>query len=55
LIRDYYDLVIHKRIIELGFHDWNWDDALGHSQKYQNNTSIRKFHEEEQVMNYIYE
>jgi glycosyltransferase involved in cell wall biosynthesis len=55
LIRDYYDLAIHKRIIELGFHDWNWDDALGHSQKYQNNTSIRKFYEEEQVMNYIYE
>jgi hypothetical protein len=55
LIRDYYDLAIHKRIIELGFHDWNWDDALGHSQKYQNSTPIRKFHEEEQVMNYIYE
>ena len=55
LIRDYYDTAIHNRIIELGFHDWNWDEELGHSQKYQNNTPIRKFYEKEQVMNYIYE
>jgi glycosyltransferase involved in cell wall biosynthesis len=55
LIRDHYDLAIHNRIKELGFHDWNWDDELGHSQKLQNRTPIRKFYEEEQVMNYIYE
>lgn len=55
LIRDYYDLAIHNRILELGFKDWNWDEELGHSQKYQNNTPIRKFFEEEQIMNYIYE
>ncbi len=55
LIRDYYDTAIHNRIIELEFHDWNWDEELGHSQKYQNNTPIRKFYEKEQVMNYIYE
>jgi glycosyltransferase involved in cell wall biosynthesis len=55
LIRDYYDLAIHNRIQELGFHDWNWDDKLGHSQKFQNKVSIRKYYEEEQVMNYIYE
>ena len=55
LIRDYYDLAIHKRIIELGFYDWNWFEDLGHSQKFQNGTSIRKYHKEEQVMNYIYE
>ena len=55
LIRDYYDLAIHNRILELGFHDWNWDDELGHSQKFQNGVAIRKYYEEEQVMNYIYE
>jgi hypothetical protein len=55
LIRDYYDKQIHDRIIELGKHDWNWDDNAGHSQKLQNNTPIRKFYEEEQVLNYIYE
>jgi glycosyltransferase involved in cell wall biosynthesis len=55
LIRDYYDLAIHNRILELGFHDWNWDEEKGHSQKFQNSTPIRKYYEEEQVMNYIYE
>ena len=55
LIRDYYDMAIHNRIQELGFHDWNWDEELGHSQKCQNGTGIRKYYEEEQVMNYIYE
>ena len=55
LIRDHYDTKIHKRIEELGFIDWNWDDAEGHSQKFQNKVPIRKYHKEEQVMNYIYE
>jgi glycosyltransferase involved in cell wall biosynthesis len=55
LIRDYYDKAIHERIQELGFKDWNWDDELGHSQKFQNKTPIRKYFEEEEVMNYIYE
>jgi glycosyltransferase involved in cell wall biosynthesis len=55
LIKDYYDLAIHNRILELGFEDWSWDEEKGHSQKCQNNTPIRKFYEEEQVMNYIYE
>jgi glycosyltransferase involved in cell wall biosynthesis len=55
LIRDYYDLAIHNRILELGFNDWNWNDNDGHSQKFQNRTSIRKFFEEEEIMNYIYE
>ena len=55
LIRDHYDTAIHNRIIELGFVDWNWDDNLKHSQKYQNLVTIRKFYEKEQVMNYIYE
>jgi glycosyltransferase involved in cell wall biosynthesis len=55
LIRDHYDKAIHDRIIELGFHDWNWDEEAGHSQKFQNNVPIRKYFEEEQVMNYVYE
>jgi len=28
---------------------------LGHSQKFQNRAPIRMFHNDEQVMNYIYE
>jgi O-antigen biosynthesis protein len=55
LIRDYYDTAIHNRIIELGFKDWNWDDELKHSQKFQNKVPIRKYYNEEQVINYIYE
>jgi len=55
LIRDYYDNEIHKRILELGFKDWNWDEEKNHSQKIQSRTIIRKFYDEEQVMNYIYE
>jgi hypothetical protein len=55
LIRDHYDLAIHNRIIELGFKDWNWDEELGHSQKFQNRVPIRMFHNDEQIMNYIYE
>ncbi len=55
LIRDYYDKAIHERIIELGYHDWNWSDEDGHSQKFQNKVPIRKYYHEEEVMHYIYE
>lgn len=55
LIRDFHDLAIHKRIQELGKKDWNWDDKLGHSQKFQNRAPIRMFHDDEQVLNYTYE
>lgn len=55
LIRDHYDLNIHKRIEELGKIDWNWDDELGHSHKFQNRGVARKLYDEEQVLNYIYE
>ena len=55
LIRDYYDHHIHNRILELGKIDWSWDESLGHSQKFQNNVSIKKYYEEEQVLNKIYE
>lgn len=55
LIRDYYDKDIHNRIIELGFQDWCWDEERQHSHKFQNHQPVRKFYDEEQVMNYIYE
>jgi Zn-dependent oligopeptidase len=55
LIRDHYDKQIHDRILELDKHDWNWDEEKGHSQKLQNNTPIRKYFKEEQVLNYVYE
>jgi len=55
LIRDYYDLAIHERISDLGFFDWNWIEEQGHSQKFQNSIAIRKFYDEEQKMNYVYE
>jgi hypothetical protein len=48
-------MAIHKRIIELGYHDWNWIVEDGTSQKLQNRAPIRKYYEAEQVMNYIYE
>ena len=53
LIRDYYDPQIHDRILELGKIDWNWDEKLSHSQQYQNQTNIRKYYKEEEVLNYI--
>lgn len=55
LIRDHYDKQIHDRILELGKHDWNWDEEKGYSQKFQNDTPIRKYFKDEQVLNYIYE
>jgi len=55
LIRDYYDNAIHNRIQELGFNDWNWDEESGHSQKFQNLVVTKKYYEEEQVMNYVYQ
>ena len=55
LIRDHYDNRIHDRRYELGFEDWYWNDELGHSHKFQTHTPVKKFFEEEGVMNYIYE
>ena len=55
LIRDHYDKRIHDRIHELGFEDWYWDEELGHSHKFQQYTPVKKFFDEEGVMNYIYE
>jgi glycosyltransferase involved in cell wall biosynthesis len=55
LIRDYYDLAIHNRIHELGFVDWNWIEEEGNSQKLQCRVGIKKYYDEEQKMNFIYE
>lgn len=55
IIRDHYDNKIHLRIKELGFFDWNWNDDLGHSNKFQSRGQRARYFEEEQVMNYIYE
>jgi glycosyltransferase involved in cell wall biosynthesis len=55
LIRDHYDKRIHDRIEELGFWDWNWDEKEQHSQKFQHHVPVRKYFDEEQIMNYIYE
>jgi hypothetical protein len=55
LIRDHYDKRIHERIQEIGFEDWYWDEERGHSHKFQRHTPVKKFYDEEGVMNYIYE
>jgi glycosyltransferase involved in cell wall biosynthesis len=55
LIKDHYDKAVHDRIEELGFEDWNWDSEKLHSQKFQNSGGPRRYFEDEQVMNYIYE
>ena len=55
LIRDYYDKQIHSRIEELGKKDWNWDKTKEHSEKLQNNKLTKKFFDEEEILNYIYE
>ena len=54
LIRDYYDGKIHDRIIKMGKNDWNWVENENCSQKFQNHIFIRKFHSEEEILNYIY-
>ena len=54
LIRDYYDKKIHEKIIKMGKHDWNWVENENCSQKFQNHIFIKKFHSEEEILNYIY-
>jgi len=59
LIRDFYDPMIHKRISDLGFLDWEWDEEKGDSIHKSGWTRIDKsdigLGDREQVMNYIYE
>jgi glycosyltransferase involved in cell wall biosynthesis len=54
-IRDYYDNKIHDRIIEMGGVDWNWDENKKISQKFSNGITVKKFYDEEKILNYIYE
>jgi len=55
LIRDFYDKQIHNKIIEMGKNDWNWVENENCSQKFQNHIFIKKFHNEEEILNYIYD
>jgi glycosyltransferase involved in cell wall biosynthesis len=55
LIRDFYDKQIHNKIIEMGKNDWSWVENENCSQKFQNHIFIRKFHNEEEILNYIYD
>ena len=58
LIRDFYNLKIHKRIGELGFSDWEWDEKKGDSVHKSSWARIDKsdigLGEQEQVLNYVY-
>ena len=58
LIRDFYNLKIHRRIEELGFFDWEWDkekeDSIHKSSWARIDKSDIGLGEQEQVMNYIY-
>ena len=38
----------------MGKHDWNWVEDENCSQKFQNHIFIKKFHSEEEILNYIY-
>ena len=55
LIRDYYDKAIHNRILELGYNDWCWIEGKQESHKFQYYQPVKKYFEEEEIMNYIYE
>jgi hypothetical protein len=59
LIRDFYNLDIHKRIQDLGFHDWEWDDVKNDSVHKSSWAKVDKsdigLGEQEQVLNYVYE
>jgi hypothetical protein len=55
LIRDSYDLRIHNRITELGYKDWNWIESENHSYSFERHVPVKKYYQEEEVMNYVYE
>jgi len=52
LVRDHFDVKINERIRQLGKLDWMWDDVENRS--FLNTDGILRFHEGEEVMNYIY-
>lgn len=39
----------------MGKVDWNWVEEESCSQKFQNHIFITKYHNEEQILNYIYD
>ena len=55
LIRDYYDLDIHNRIIELGKVDWNWNEETNTSYKLQSWSEDLRYYDDEEILNYIVE
>lgn len=58
-IRKHYDRLIHERILELGFEDWEWDyenDCSIHPTAFvKTDKSDMRYFEKEQVLNYTYE
>jgi glycosyltransferase involved in cell wall biosynthesis len=55
MIKDFYDKKIHDRILELGCNDWYWDYENNKSFKLNMSDSKKLFHENECVLNYVYE
>lgn len=55
LIKDYYDPLIHQRIIELGKYDWAWDTLLNRAHPLQNWMDRSRYYDKEEVLNYIVE
>jgi glycosyltransferase involved in cell wall biosynthesis len=55
IIRDHYEILIHKRIEELGFEDWCWDNSTNSGPKYQIHNNKKLYFEKENVLNYIHE
>lgn len=53
LIRNYYDKQIHERILELGKQDWDWN-AETQSCNHTWWMDRTRYHEKEEVLNYIY-
>lgn len=53
LIKDYYDLAIHKRIEELGHMDTCWIEDIGSSGRLLNDMHGVVYGKEEQILNYI--
>lgn len=54
VIKDFYDLAINRRIKELGFIDWSWDESTAKSYAFADRTGMQ-WGPGEQVMNYIIE
>lgn len=53
LIKDFYDKQIHDRIIELGYHDFEWKEDLQRANLLQNDMGDLKYFEDENVLNKI--